>query len=165
MLEDSKLIIPANGIYIEGLNRKVYTVDNWQRSYGANSIVVASSKAKFRIALTEAPSTMQISSNYAAPLENYMERLSETSAKADYDGAGNTAKMLKIVEEITPELEECAGGAGTNFGTGGMITKLTAGKTANNSGVDMVLANGENPSILLDIIEGKDIGTLFVGKK
>ena len=75
------------------------------------------------------------------------------------------AKMLKIVEEITPELEECAGGAGTNFGTGGMITKLTAGKTANNSGVDMVLANGENPSILLDIIEGKDIGTLFVGKK
>lgn len=91
--------------------------------------------------------------------------LSDIDGFYDDDPRNNeNAKMLKIVEEITPELEECAGGAGTNFGTGGMITKLTAGKTANNSGVDMVLANGENPSILLDIIEGKDIGTLFVGK-
>ncbi|MDY4079588.1 MAG: glutamate 5-kinase [Clostridium sp.] len=92
--------------------------------------------------------------------------LSDIDGFYDDDPRNNeNAKMLKIVEEITPELEECAGGAGTNFGTGGMITKLTAGKTANNSGVDMVLANGENPSILLDIIEGKDIGTLFVGKR
>lgn len=36
--------------------------------------------------------------------------------------------MIKEVIEITKELEECAGGAGTSFGTGGMATKLTAAK-------------------------------------
>ena len=38
-------------------------------------------------------------------------------------------------------------------------------KTAVYAGVDMVLANGDNPSIILDILDGKDVGTLFVGKK
>ena len=69
--------------------------------------------------------------------------------------------MLSTVDEVTEELMECAGGAGTSMGTGGMITKLQAAKVANEAGVNMILANGENPSIILDILEGKEIGTLF----
>lgn len=75
------------------------------------------------------------------------------------------AKLLKVVNEVTEELEEFAGGAGSNLGTGGMITKLMAAKIAAGFGVDMILANGEDPNILLDIIKGDEIGTLFVGKK
>lgn len=91
--------------------------------------------------------------------------LSDIDGFYDSDPRKNKdSKMLKIVNEITEELEECAGGAGSNLGTGGMITKLTAAKTATSKGVSMVLANGSNPSILLDIIDGKDIGTLFVRK-
>lgn len=75
------------------------------------------------------------------------------------------AVLLKEVHEITPELEACAGGAGTNLGTGGMVTKLTAAKRVNKKGIHMILANGENPSILLEIMEGKEIGTLFLGNK
>ena len=45
-----------------------------------------------------------------------------------------------------------------------MATKLTAAKRAINSGCNMILANGDNPSILLDIIGGKEIGTLFIKK-
>ena len=75
------------------------------------------------------------------------------------------AVLLKEVYEITPELEACAGGAGSNLGTGGMVTKLTAAKRVNKNGIDMILANGENPSLLLDIIEGKEVGTLFLGNK
>ena len=75
------------------------------------------------------------------------------------------AELLKVVDTVTEELEECAGGAGSNLGTGGMITKLEAAKIAAEYGVDMVLANGDEPSILLDIIDGKDIGTFFKGKK
>lgn len=75
------------------------------------------------------------------------------------------AKLLEEVEKITEELEECAGGAGTNLGTGGMITKLLAGKIAEKYDVDMVLANGEEPSILKKVINGENIGTLFIGKK
>ena len=68
------------------------------------------------------------------------------------------------MEEITPELEACAGGAGSSLGTGGMATKLTAAKRATNAGCNMILANGDNPSILLDIIDGKELGTLFIKK-
>lgn len=72
------------------------------------------------------------------------------------------AKLLSEVEKITSKLEECAGGAGSNLGTGGMITKLSAAKTAIKAGVNMVLANGNEPSILLDILDGKEVGTLFI---
>ncbi len=72
--------------------------------------------------------------------------------------------LLPIVHEITPEIEMCAGGAGTRRGTGGMITKLTAAKMANGQGIDMVLASGEEPENILDILNGKNIGTLFTGK-
>ena len=74
------------------------------------------------------------------------------------------AALLKEVKEVTPELEACAGGAGSNLGTGGMVTKLKAAKRVSKVGIDMILANGVDPTILLDIIEGKEIGTLFVGK-
>ncbi len=74
------------------------------------------------------------------------------------------AKLIKIVEEIDEKIEGCAEGAGTSLGTGGMETKIQAGKVAINSGCNMVLANGENPSIIVDILNGEDIGTLFIAK-
>ncbi|MCX8132048.1 MAG: glutamate 5-kinase [Clostridia bacterium] len=71
------------------------------------------------------------------------------------------AKMISVVESITPEIEKSAGGAGTKRGTGGMITKLFAAKIATAADVHMVIASGKNPDIVMDIINGKDIGTLF----
>ena len=92
--------------------------------------------------------------------------LSDIDGFYDSDPRSNKeAKMLEVVEEVTPELEECAGGAGSNLGTGGMITKLMAAKVSADAGVNMVLANGSNPNILLDILAGKNVGTLFLGKK
>lgn len=74
------------------------------------------------------------------------------------------AKLISEVLEITKELESFASGSSTDLGTGGMQTKIQAGKIATNNGCDMILANGENPSIILDILDGKNIGTLFVSK-
>ena len=89
--------------------------------------------------------------------------LSDIDGFYDSDPRSNdNAKLLSIVNEITPELEECAGGAGSNLGTGGMITKLAAAKTATNAGVDMILANGSEPDIIREILNGENIGTLFV---
>ena len=45
-----------------------------------------------------------------------------------------------------------------------MVTKLAAAKTTINAGVSMILANGSEPDIIRDILEGKEVGTLFVGK-
>lgn len=89
--------------------------------------------------------------------------LSDIDGFYDSDPRSNDdAKLLSVITEITPELEECAGGAGSNLGTGGMITKLAAAKTATAAGVDMILANGSEPYIIREILNGENIGTLFV---
>lgn len=88
--------------------------------------------------------------------------LSDIDGFYDQDPHKNpVARLIDVVEEVTPEIEALAGGAGSNRGTGGMITKLHAAKIANQAGVDMVLATGKDPRILLDILEGKNVGTLF----
>ena len=75
------------------------------------------------------------------------------------------AVLLHTVADITPEIEEMTGGAGSALGTGGMATKINAAKIANSKGVDMVIANGSDPDILYDIVDGKDIGTRFIARK
>ncbi len=72
------------------------------------------------------------------------------------------AKLILVVPEITKEIESLAGGSGTSLGTGGMITKIRAAKIATEAGCDMIIANGKNPEILYDIVEGKAIGTRFL---
>ena len=58
-----------------------------------------------------------------------------------------------------------AGGSGSAIGTGGMQTKLTAAVNVMNAGCDMVIANGQNPRILYDILENNAVCTRFAGKK
>jgi glutamate 5-kinase len=92
--------------------------------------------------------------------------LSDIDGFYDSDPRKNIdSKLIREITEITPELEECCGGAGSNLGTGGMITKLAAARTATDSGVHMVLANGEDPKIILSILNGEEVGTLFVSNK
>lgn len=74
-------------------------------------------------------------------------------------------KLISLVEEITPELMELAGGAGSKQGTGGMMTKLLAAQIAGRAGCDMVIANGKKPEILYRIVEGEPVGTKFVGTR
>ncbi len=77
----------------------------------------------------------------------------------------NDSRLLSIVREITPEIEKCAGGAGSRRGTGGMITKLAAAKLSIEKGIDMVLTSGSEPEVIMDIIAGEDVGTLFTSQK
>jgi glutamate 5-kinase len=74
------------------------------------------------------------------------------------------AKKIAIIEEITPEIESFGGGAGDK-GTGGMKTKLEAAKIAQKSGCFMVIASSEEKDLILRVIDGEDIGTLFIPKK
>ena len=87
---------------------------------------------------------------------------------SDIDGLYNAdprtnenAKLIPEVKKIDQRIEALAGGAGTNRGTGGMITKIHAAKEATQNGVDMLIANGADPDVLYNILDGKPIGTLF----
>lgn len=75
------------------------------------------------------------------------------------------AKFIELVEEIDEKLENMGKGVSSNVGTGGMATKISAAKIANESGTDMIIANGEKIEILHEIMEGKKIGTLFKAHK
>lgn len=74
------------------------------------------------------------------------------------------ARLIPVVETITPEIEALCGGAGTSRGTGGMLTKVHAAKTATAAGIPVVVMNGSAPQDLYRIIDGHRIGTLFLGK-
>jgi len=88
--------------------------------------------------------------------------LSDIDGLYDKDPHSNPdAKLIPVVEEITDEIRSLAGVAGTNFGKGGMITKINAADIAKNAGIDMVIMNGSNPENLYNFFEGKQTGTLF----
>lgn len=74
------------------------------------------------------------------------------------------AVLISEVREITPDILSLADGKGSSLGTGGMSTKVKAAKFANERGIDMVIANGKDPDILYDILEGKAVGTHFISE-
>ena len=75
------------------------------------------------------------------------------------------ARLIPVVEEVTPEIEALAGGVGSGLATGGMATKLRAAKMVNGKGCDMIITNGERPQVLYNILEGKEAGTRFSARR
>lgn len=78
--------------------------------------------------------------------------------------ADPTAKLLPVVHRVDDGIRALAGVSSTDQGTGGMVTKLRAAEICLNCGCEMVIANGREPTLLYDIVEGKPIGTRFVGE-
>ena len=75
------------------------------------------------------------------------------------------AELIPVVEKVTAQMMERAGGAGTSRGTGGMATKLFAAKIAGEHGIETVVMNGKSPRDLFRLLEGETIGTLFKAQK
>ena len=76
-----------------------------------------------------------------------------------------TAALIPEISDITPELEDLAGGPGSMRGTGGMYTKIQAAKIAVNSGVVMVIASGFRDGVVREVLSGSNVGTLFLSKE
>jgi glutamate 5-kinase len=68
--------------------------------------------------------------------------------------AGGGAKLVPVVQRITPEIEAMAGASGSELSRGGMLTKIEAGKIATTAGTHMVIASGRVPHPLQAIAEG-----------
>ncbi len=75
------------------------------------------------------------------------------------------AKFIDTVEYISDEIVAMGKGVGSEVGTGGMNTKISAARIANDSGADMIITSSENMSVISGILEGKKIGTLFKAHK
>jgi len=88
--------------------------------------------------------------------------LSDIDGLYDSDPHGNPdAKLIPVVMEINEEIIALAGGAKSDIGTGGMITKLSAARIAGEMGIETVITNGSMPQNLYVVIHGGDIGTRF----
>lgn len=72
------------------------------------------------------------------------------------------AELIREVKTIDATLRKIAGGSGTTLGTGGMATKLQAADVARHSGIDVVIAAGSSPNVILDLVSDKPQGTHFV---
>lgn len=72
------------------------------------------------------------------------------------------AKLITVVSEIGEDILALGGGEGSGLGTGGMRTKLHAAEICTENNCDMIIANGKDPNVLYDIIEGKAVGTRFI---
>ncbi|MDI9333640.1 MAG: glutamate 5-kinase [Cytophagales bacterium] len=73
-----------------------------------------------------------------------------------------SATLIQTARAGDPALEAMSGGAGSNIGKGGMLTKVLAAKRAASSGCSTVVAWGREPNVLERLVAGEAIGTLFV---
>ena len=75
------------------------------------------------------------------------------------------AKLIPVVYEITDEIHKTASKTGSTFSTGGMTSKIAAIEIAAQAGCRAVLANGRTKNVLMRIVAGEEIGTLFLPKR
>lgn len=92
--------------------------------------------------------------------------LSDVDGFYDSDPRTNPdARLIERVEELTDEIYDIAGGAGTERGTGGMIAKLTAASIVTSAGIPMFILNGSDPEILYTLLDGGHVGTYFCAQR
>ncbi|MDR0862063.1 MAG: glutamate 5-kinase [Oscillospiraceae bacterium] len=75
------------------------------------------------------------------------------------------AKLISVVSKIDAKIEALAGGVGSALGTGGMVTKLYAAKTATAAGIDMIITNGADARNIYAAVSSEPNGTLFTRQK
>jgi glutamate 5-kinase len=79
----------------------------------------------------------------------------------DDPNLNKNAKLISEIFEVSDEVVNSAKGVLSNKGTGGMSTKINAAKICLNSNIDMIIAHGQSPQILYQILKGEQVGTLF----
>lgn len=86
---------------------------------------------------------------------------------SDVDGLYRLPKkeLIKRVDEITPEINRLCCKSKREVCVGGMSSKIEAIKTATNSGIPAVIANGKSKDVLIRVASGERVGTFFSHKE
>lgn len=82
------------------------------------------------------------------------------SADPRHNPDAQPISLVNTVEQLT-DLKIEIGDKGSNWGTGGMITKIEAAKIATHAGVRMVITDGQAPQNITKILHGEPLGTQF----
>ena len=74
------------------------------------------------------------------------------------------AKLVEQAKAGDPDIERMSGGAGSEIGRGGMLTKVLAAKRAARSGAHTVIASGREADVLIRLARGEAIGTQLLAE-
>lgn len=88
-----------------------------------------------------------------------------TSTEGLYDrnpAKSKKAKILHLVEEITDDIQAAATDETSDVGTGGMRSKVLAARRVTAFGIPYIIASGKRKGVLAGILDGEEIGTLFL---
>jgi len=77
----------------------------------------------------------------------------------------DSAELIPEINELTEELNGCISGSNSEFGTGGMESKVQAASHCLEHDIDMIITNGSDPNIIHQVLDGKKVGTYFISKK
>jgi glutamate 5-kinase len=76
---------------------------------------------------------------------------------------GSDGVRIPVVRDIEREAAPVAGASGADgVGSGGMASKVTSARMVTRTGVPAVVAPGRLGNVLVDVLDGADVGTLFV---
>ncbi len=88
---------------------------------------------------------------------------------SDIDGLYNgnpkedlDAQLIPVVSKIDESILALCGAAGSNRGTGGMVTKVHAAEITTKAGIPTVIMNGETPQDIYKLLDGRQCGTVFL---
>lgn len=91
--------------------------------------------------------------------------LTDTDGYYDKNPNEPGAEMYHTITDLSEEIEKAAGGTVSGKGTGGMLTKVHACRLAADAGINAVICNGEDPEVIFRVMDGENIGTMFVRKE
>jgi len=81
----------------------------------------------------------------------------------DKDPESKDAKIIRDVHKFDNKIINLGGKS--VLGVGGIKTKIAAAKLATEAGILTIMANGKRKNTLIELIEGKELGTVFYPKK
>ena len=87
--------------------------------------------------------------------------LTDVDGLYDGDPKNPESKLIPVVERITPDIISLAKGAGSDLGSGGMLTKIEAAEIATEAGIDTVIIGNSDPELLYQLFEGEPRCTVF----
>lgn len=89
--------------------------------------------------------------------------LSDVDGFYDRDpSVDSSARLIPLVERVTPEIEAMGGGSHGVLGTGGMGSKLKAARRAALSGIGTLIVNGRTAHIVTRVFAGEEVGTYIL---
>ena len=77
----------------------------------------------------------------------------------------DNAQLIPIIYDVCNQVIEGVEDTNSDLGTGGMKTKISAARICCAAGIPMIITNGEYPDNIYEILDGKNVGTLFVPNK